>query len=418
MRSTLTLLATAALLWISCDRIPGNPNHRRPDDPDEVSRVDEDDTPSSRRDSTVYTLGIEYPDSYDWQRDTAYGNVSCKLVVFANQRRILEVDAGPGTGLSADPDMHRIWDGHLYSDSSNGSHTVISKDGKEIFRYEGNEMVTGFMVLDGNVHTLGQSRSGKGFSYRIDGELILSDPEGVPVGDPYSTPVETGTMYLDQGKVCFGFRKGESGGHSWYAVRDGKAEAVDCGVRLTDIFDIRYIEGRLHVCGTSETYGGRAVHVCEGKITQLWKDPVKATSFCHIVPSGDRIYLYEGHIRKDGKTETSLWRSEGLVVIYGTDYAGVWMSEGQYAYLTMNDKGFLGTVRAGDGYWWFQDQLMLMSHQCVRYDEGALLIAATPVRKDLSPVLWKNGKSLALTLHGYLAGIWISHLEETDGPED
>lgn len=413
MRSTTLLAAVlaTALLWISCDRIPDNPNHRRPDDSDHISR--DEDSPSAKRDTTVYTLGIEYPDSYDWQRDTAYGNVSCRIIVFADQRRILEVNAGPGTIFSADPDMHRIWDGHLYSDFSDGRQTIFSMDGKEIFRYDGNEMICGFMVHDGAVHTLGQSRSGKGFSYRIDGELIFADSRGSLVGDPYSTPVETGTMYLDQDMVCFGYRTEEGGQARWYTVRDGKAEAVDCGVRLSEIYDLRYVDGTLHVSGTSATYGGRAVHVCEGRVYTSWKDPVRATSFCHIVPSAGNIYLYEGHIRNDGTSESSLWKDGGgSVITYGTDYAGFWISDGRYAYITRNGGRFLGTVRSGEGYWWFKDQLMLMSHQCVRYDEGVLLIAATPVRKDLSPILWKNGRSLALTLHGYLAGIWLSHKEQ------
>jgi len=50
----------------------------------------------------------------------------------------------------------------------------------------------------------------------------------------------------------------------------------------------------------------------------------------------------------------------------------------------------------------------------VAYRKGVLLIAATPVRKELSPVLWKNGKSLALVINGYLAGIsFAQSLEQT-----
>lgn len=411
MRSIYLAAALAALLC-ACERLPENSAHNRgPGNRGWIFR-DGDDSPEdipAAKDTTVYTLGIEYPASYDWKRDTAYGNVGCRIVVFANQKRILEAEAGPGTMLSADPDMHRIWDGVLWSDWSDGSHTVISRNGEEAFRYEGNEMICGFMVHGGAVHTLGRSRSGKGFSYRIDGELILSDSSGIPVGDPYSTPEETGIMYLDQGEVCFGFRRNENGTDRWYAVRSGKAEPADCGVRLSEVFDIRYIDGRLHMAGTSPSNGGRLVHVCEGVVDQLWRSEAKVTNFCHMMPSGGKLFFYVGYVRLDGKTESCLWKDRGSIISYGTDYAGFWVSEGQYAQIALNSEGLLGTVRAGSGYWWFKDSLVLMSHQCVRYDEGALLIAATPVRKELSPVMWKNGRSLALTLHGYLGGIYASH---------
>lgn len=402
------LIATA--LICACERIPENSAHNRgPGNNGWIYRNDEDSTSAPPRDTTVYTLGMEYPLSYDWKKDTAYGNVNCRVVVFANQKRILEATAGPGTILSPEPDMHRIWDGHLWSDFSEGGQTIISKDGQEAFRYEGNEMICGFMVHEGKVHTLGKSRSGKGFSYRIDGEAVLVDDSATLVGDPYSSPEETGCMYLDQGMVCFSYRKDEDNVTRWYAVRNGKAEPADCGVRLTEVFDIRYVDGKLHMTGTSPSYRGRAVYAFGGKVMELWKEEVRATVFCHIVPSGGRVFLTEGHIRKDGKEEFSLWKDGTSVVSYGTDYAGFWLSDGQYATVSLNSGTFLGTIRAGSGYWWFKDQMVLMSHQCVRYSEGVLLIAATPVRKELSPVLWKNGKSLALTINGYLAGIYSSH---------
>lgn len=393
----LSAICLASILLTSCrwdiERVP----HRE----DEGIHRNDDDSPAiPPADTTIYTFGLEFPTSYDWRRDSAYGNVACRVVLFADQKRIVEFDAGPGTGISADPDRHRIWDGHLYSDGNTGDCTVIYRDGEEIFRYPGREMICGFMVLDGRVHTLGQSRGGKGLSYRIDGECMLADAGGQVVGDWYSRPAPSGTMYLDGDCVCFGYR-GSDG--CWYSVRDAVAERVAAD-GLDAILDMRFVDGELALCGTAERYGGRAVLVHKGRAQQLWNREALATGYCHILPSGGELFVVEGHVRSDGRTETSLWQG-GLTRNYGTDIAGFLVSGGSYATVTRMGTGRLGTVRSKEGFWWFRDEMLLMSPACAAYGKGAVLIAATPVRRELSPVLWKNGKSLALTINGYLAGI-------------
>lgn len=407
----LTAAAIVSMLTLSCrSGLEDMRGHRKPS-AGGVHRTDSSSAggPQAALDTTIYTFGMEFPESYDWRRDTAYGNVNCRVVLFANQKRILELDAGPGTGLSADADMHRIWDGHLYSDSRSGKETIIFKDGDEIVRYPGNEMICGLMVHSGKVHTLGQDRSGKGFSYRIDGECILSDPEGRVTGDFYSSPLESGTIYLDGDAVCFGYRSGDG---QWYAARDGIPQKADTG-GIEEVLALRCNGGSVDVCGTSSRYGGKLVLLRDGKVSVLWDREILSAGYCHILPSGGRTFVIEGHQRRDGRTESSLWEN-GLTRTYGTDYAGFWISGGEYASITLKGGRGIGTIKTPAGYWWFSDEMSLMTHSCVAYRKGVLLIAATPVRKELSPVLWKNGKSLALVINGYLAGIsFAQSLEQT-----
>ena len=71
----------------------------------------EDDSASSlknRKDTTFYVSAITFPASYDWQRDTAYGNVACTLKVFKGAVPVLTLPAGPSSGISASPHRNHL----------------------------------------------------------------------------------------------------------------------------------------------------------------------------------------------------------------------------------------------------------------------------------------------------------------------
>ena len=63
-----------------------------------------------------YMTGIDYPRDFDWT-DTSQEekSVRCSLTVFADGVPMLKIPVGDGHEVSADPDMHRILDGHLYT---------------------------------------------------------------------------------------------------------------------------------------------------------------------------------------------------------------------------------------------------------------------------------------------------------------
>ena len=114
--------------------------------------------------SVWYVTGFDYPEGYDWMADPEAGSVKCSLIVYANAVPMLKVPVGKEYQISADPDMHRMIGGDLYTDYSTDSMTVIKKNGKSLFRYHGREMIVGMYVECDDVYTLGQSRNGSGFS--------------------------------------------------------------------------------------------------------------------------------------------------------------------------------------------------------------------------------------------------------------
>ena len=253
---------------------------------------------------TVYMTAVEFPESYDWERDTAFGNVSCRLLLFSGKDRVLDLPAGAGEEISPDPDMHRVAGGHLYTDYSTDTETVVRCDGKELFRYPGREYLSGFLVLDGHVHTLGVPRSGGGFTYRIDGVAVFSRQAGslLPGGSggggalderagEDSRPVGTadgGVLYLEEGTVCFSYVL-PGAPPSLYLVRDGKAEPVPVDPLVTEVMDQRLSGGVLYRIEKRRPLPGRTVFVAGEEVTAFAGMHGGGISKCRLVPYGDSM---------------------------------------------------------------------------------------------------------------------------------
>ena len=120
----------------------------------------------------IYLTAVRFPDGYAWQEDTCAVDGPVWIDLYRDGALVRSVPAGG----SVHPDMHRFMDGHLYTDCSIGTETVVCRDGVELFRFEGREALRGFLVREDGVHTLGQDRDGDGFTYRVmlGGELLHS----------------------------------------------------------------------------------------------------------------------------------------------------------------------------------------------------------------------------------------------------
>lgn len=92
--------------------------------------------------------------------------------------RDFEEIARAAAGDNPDPDRHRALGGHLWSDAIDGKETVVFRDGEEYLRWAGEELFTGFTLLDGVLYTLGQRPGNQGFCYRADGKEVFSDAGG------------------------------------------------------------------------------------------------------------------------------------------------------------------------------------------------------------------------------------------------
>ena len=180
MRNTIGIIGLT-LLAAACIReplFPGTP--RSSHEPGGGRRKDTTATDTPLSGEHVYLTAVRFPDGYAWDLDTCAVDGEVWIDLYRDGERIRSLPAG----VSVHPDMHRYTGGHLYTDWSTDTETVVSRDGAELFRFEGREALRGFLVREDGVHTLGQDRDGSGFTYRIDGRILYRSETGAVLGGP------------------------------------------------------------------------------------------------------------------------------------------------------------------------------------------------------------------------------------------
>ena len=180
MRNTIGIIGLT-LLAAACIReplFPGTPRSSR--EPGGGRRKDTTATDKPLSGEHVYLTAVRFPDGYAWDLDTCAVDGEVWIDLYRDGERVRSLPAGP----SVHPDMHRYTGGHLYTDWSTDTETVVFRDGAELFRFEGREALRGFLVREDGVHTLGQDRDGSGFTYRIDGRIQYRSETGAVLGGP------------------------------------------------------------------------------------------------------------------------------------------------------------------------------------------------------------------------------------------
>lgn len=199
----------------------------------------------------VYATALCFPDSVDWRADSLG---PAQVLLFKNG-----VLSGryPVEGRP-EADRHRFRGGHLWTDFTDGSHTAILCDGKERFRYEGEELLRGFLLEGGRVHTLGQRPGSGGLCYRIDGEAVFEAPRGTVLGSSQDAEWEGGALARDGQDICFSYSLPLGGGRREYRVmraaetlqvlQAGPSDAIfDLRVRGGTLFQAREQDGKLYL---------------------------------------------------------------------------------------------------------------------------------------------------------------------------
>ena len=201
-------------------------------DLDTISR-DLPDTLQESEGPNVYVSAVIAPDGYDWRRDSCYGSTGMKIILLKNYKEILSLDTGKDCLVSSEPDLHHIINGHLYTEYASNTHTIIKKDGKELFRYPGREWLKGILPVGDSTYTLGQSRDGNGFSFRLDGQTVLAKSYGTVNGGFTQCNCDSnGALYYSDGAISFDYWADSVRVH----VSDGVEYARNKGIYSQRIF--------------------------------------------------------------------------------------------------------------------------------------------------------------------------------------
>lgn len=348
-----------------------------------------------------YVTGLDYPDGYDWRADPENGTVKCSLVVFVDGIPAMKIPVGHEYHVSPDPDMHRVIEGHLYTDYSTEEETVIKKDGKEVFRYPGREMIIGMEVLEGDIYTLGQPRNGDGFAYRRNGTALIQRGTG------YAFP----RLQQVDGSICFAFSEPieslDEILERYYHVMDGEVSQVAVREDVKKVWDVLMHDGE--VCWSGTLTGVSAPVIASGgKMTAIEFSKGVNLLTSRLVSAGKSIGMEA--ICSDGLSYSSgLWKDAAKYMSFSKEMTINGLCTWDDGICCVLNSGSLtggGTIfRCGEifeipaGY-------TVMGSSPIAMKDGILHVGLSSLNKG-KPVIWKDDTRQEIDINGFICTLSV-----------
>ncbi len=395
-------LATIALTLTFCEKCPCPPG----DSPG----PGEDEPVPVRLDTTVLVTGVEFPEDYDWRRDTARGDVSCKIVLFKNGKRILEVPSGPSTHTCADPDMHRIVGGRLYTEFSSQDKTFLTRDGASLFSFSGRELICGMIVEGSDVWTLGQDRDGRGFTLRKNGKDIIRSESGIIPGRMGNPLLPTGALYEDKGRKCFAWKTVETVGVAkktdWHLYCDGEVTDLPYDSTISEVFDVRMAGGA--VCKAYRLRSSPiSFMVAVGDEKHIIIKPAGFSPLnMRLVPEEDGLLAVGEGDDSSGTHGSCIWDLEGVRKKENGEMVTFSISEKGTASVSCDREGYVETVRGITRNWSLEKYIKMMTPSCLCTAGESAFVALTPGSGN--PFIFREGEKTEVVINGYLTSISVS----------
>ena len=178
-------------------------------------------------DTSIFVSAFRCMEDDGWWKsgDSFYIGDDFELVLFDDGEEILSLPVGVASGVSSNPALHHIYEGHLYTEMFDSGFTIIGRDGVELLRLEGNESLRGILEDGQDIYTLFMDGSGSGLTYRKNGETLLRKEDCIAFGG-FEKPSygQGGALYKDDSCVCFAFHPKNSG--ECFMVVDGEEHQV------------------------------------------------------------------------------------------------------------------------------------------------------------------------------------------------
>lgn len=269
--------------------------------------------------TATYITAFEYPDGYDYIRDTLHG-AGAKVVLYRDGEKVV---SAPADGLV--PDECRVVAGRLFSARRSDGRTEILCDGESLFSYSGEESVEGLLYDGESVLTLGVGLSGGALCLRKDGEQVFSAGRGVPVG-----PADgDGPLRLDGGESVFFYREPlvSAGGDDalYYMVRDGEAMQMGLPEGVSMLFDAVSSEGNVYVAAM---VSGSAALLHEGEVIRLAGIAGLRVSGLRLFSRDAQLYVTGLITMSSGRVHRAVWESSGRLVFRMETRGADWIYPG------------------------------------------------------------------------------------------
>ena len=349
----------------------------------------------------LYVTAFEYPDGYDYLRDTLHG-AGASIVLYRDGEKVLSM---PADGIS--PDECRVVDGHLYTPVISGGTTRILCDGEVLFRYDGDEAV-GSIVSDGeSVYTLGRSLGDGGFCCREDGVELFSAPKGTVIG-----PADgDGALRLD-GDDCvffYGIPTVSVGGQKslYYIVRNGEQSQLSLPSEVFSVFDVVRKDGAVYVAASTSAASGSAALYCDDV-------KVKLATSSNVKMSGLRIFFLDGQAYVTGFVTFGVyvirvvWNSAGKIVFRTECSDAHWIYPAPSGYYAVERKGDEILLSLGASYL-FKTEARFWGSRCAESFGGGFH-AALLDPEGKSSTLYRSDGTAIMTVKGVITEVCYSAL--------
>ena len=348
-----------------------------------------------------YAVGVDYPKGYDWMADEKNGSVMCSLVVFANGIPMMKVPVGDEYETSADPDMCRMIGDCLYTDYSTETETIVKRNGKELLRYPGREMIIDMAVQGEYLYTLGQNRNGSGFSFRRNGEVLIERSSG------YVFP----RLQLGEDGYSFSFCEVIGEYERYFHYLAGEVCQVAVRDDIKKIWDVIYVEDKL--CYLASMVGISAPVLANGQDMMPLAMPAGSEVVsCRFVTDSRELNI-EGVISQKGKALFSgLWKGNKLIKMFSPGYVVTcFCANGDDVSCILNPPENLSAgiiYHAGESFT-IPDGYKSMGGRSMTMLDGLLYVGLTSTEiSDERASMWVDEEMKPLKINGFISNISIN----------
>ncbi len=346
--------------------------------------------------SVCYVTAFDYRDGYDWKSDPEKGTVKCSVVLFAGTKPVLKVPVGDMYEMSSDSRRHRVINGVLYSDYTDGQTTVVKRNGEELYRYEGAETVEKMLLHEGSVHTLCIPAEGSGFSYRIDGCPVMTRSSG--------TFFDHLVSYRDTVSFCFSHpvNSAEGPAEGYYVARNGTVERIWPG-DVFKVWDLCPLDGCIGMIMTVSE-GEAPVMVCgeERNVVNYFR--ILDIVYCRFIDS-ERVfanlrcrlsgYMTDFYWTGDGDWDTYRF-TETLSCLYADENR-------TYAVKNLSDEEE-GLIFYGRRAITMPPDYYAGNRNCMAVIGEVQYVGLTSSVRG-RPLLWSNLRTDTLNVNGYISSV-------------
>ena len=395
----LFALAGLALLAAACIRDPLFPGTPRSSHEPGTGRRDSLTTGAPPAGEHVYLTAVRFPDGYAWEADTCAVDGDVWIDLYRDGEKIRSLPAG----ACVHPDMHRYLCGHLYMDWSTETETFVSRDGSELFRFEGREAVRGFLVREDGIHTLGQDRDGDGFTYRIDGRAVYRSETGSVLGGPDSPGTPGGALSEYGEDVFYACTLSSERGKEYLVMRN--AERFQSFPASDGTRDVLVAHGKVSRL-RSKSRGGLVLEV-DGQETRLGVGGGASCLWSRLTAWGDDIVALVCTQRAGEKqyfVKTALGQS--FTPFSGETVADLLADGKRLGWTVTNARGDLLRVRWSDGGVTEGTGGFLVSGRCALLRDGHLLLALTG-RGGAPNRFQEDGVHADIPFNGYFTSVTV-----------